>query len=59
MAKINKHFVSTLDQHLAEFNASHQQSESQLNEINKHQKIYELRDNPDAKPAQEHDPLWD
>ncbi|PHQ81111.1 MAG: hypothetical protein COB66_03095 [Coxiella sp. (in: Bacteria)] len=48
MKKVNKHFVSDIDKKLAEFNASRPRSASQLSEIEKYQKIFALRDNPEV-----------
>lgn len=43
--KINRKFVSEIDQFLAEFDKTHpQKSVSQLEEIKKHEQIFKLRD---------------
>lgn len=42
---INRSYVSPIDQFLYEFDASHAKTESQLKEIEKHQKIAMRRDN--------------
>ena len=42
---INKAYVSPYDQFLFEFDATHERSPSQLQEIKKHQRIAALRDN--------------
>jgi hypothetical protein len=41
---IDKAYVSPYDQFLAKFDATHEKSESQLQEINKHRLIFEHRD---------------
>ena len=41
-------FVSKIDQMLKAFDRTHPNSEAQAAEINKYQKIYEMRDNPDV-----------
>ena len=57
MKKLNKHYVSDIDKKLADFNRNQPRSASQLAEIDKHQKIFELRDNPDANQDQQGD-IW-
>ena len=49
MRKLNKHFVSDIDKKLAEFNESNPRSASQQAEIEKYNKIFELRDNPNVE----------
>ena len=39
-------YVSEIDKFLAEFDATHPKSASQLAEIKKYQRIYSLRDTP-------------
>lgn len=46
MNKLNKQFISEIDQKLKEFDESHEKSDSQQAEIKKYNKINELRDNP-------------
>lgn len=46
-------FVSEVDQMLKAFDRSHANSEAQLAEIAKYQKIYQLRDNTDATKEDE------
>jgi hypothetical protein len=58
MKNINKHFVSKLDQHFAEFDATHKHSQAQLDEIAKYKKIYEQRDNPNTAEAPTEEDLW-
>ncbi len=41
---INKAYVSPIDKFLFEFDATHEKSASQLEEIRKHQRIAALRD---------------
>lgn len=57
MRKLNKHFVSDIDKKLVEFNQSNPRSASQQAEIEKYNKIFELRDNPDAKQDYQGD-IW-
>ncbi len=52
-SKIDKNFVSEIDQFLAEFDATHPKSASQLAEIKKYEKIYQLRDYPQPKSKDE------
>lgn len=44
---IDKAFVSEYDKFLFKFDATHAKSESQLKEINKHQRIALMRDDKD------------
>ena len=44
MKKVDKHFVSDITKFLEDFDKSHEKSLSQLKEIEKHQRIYNLRD---------------
>lgn len=53
---IDKAYVSPYDRFLFEFDATHNKTASQLKEINKHQRIFNLRDNADA--PQNNDELW-
>lgn len=55
--KVNKKYISAIDQVLAKFDSQHSKTPSQLAEINKYQRIYLLRDNPirEEKPST----LWD
>ncbi|KTD53333.1 hypothetical protein Lsan_3743 [Legionella santicrucis] len=46
---IDKAYVSPYDKFLFEFDATHSKSASQLKEINKHQRIFLMRDNKDYK----------
>jgi hypothetical protein len=45
---INKAYVSPYDKFLYQFDRDHEKSLSQLKEILKHERIANLRDNPDA-----------
>lgn len=45
MNKVNKQFISEIDQKLKEFDESHERSVSQKAEIKKYNRINELRDN--------------
>ena len=44
---IDKAYISPYDKLIAEFDAKHEKSESQLREISKHHRIAKLRDNPE------------
>lgn len=44
--KVDKHFVSSIDKFLAEFDRTHPKSSPQKAEIKKYERIYQLRDNP-------------
>ncbi len=57
--KVDKHYVSEIDKRLKEFRETHAKSQSQIAEIDKYNKIYELRDNPNAKSNKESSDLWD
>ncbi len=46
-------YVSKVDQMIESFDEIHAKSESQLAEIKKYQKIYELRDKPMDKTSKE------
>lgn len=54
---INKAYVSPYDIFLANFDAQHKKSASQLKEINKHKRIFYLRDN--ANPVKDDSEIWD
>lgn len=58
MKKLNKHFVSEIDKKLKHFNETQPRSASQLSEIDKYNKIFELRDNPNATQDLQGD-IWD
>ena len=49
---INKAYVSPYDQFLFGFDAGHEKSASQLQEIKKHQRIAALRDNAIADDSE-------
>lgn len=46
---LDKAYVSPYDKFLFEFDATHNKSASQLREIAKHKRIFEMRDNKDYK----------
>lgn len=46
--KINKDYVSDIDKFLTEFDGQHEKSESQKEEIKKHEHIAKLRDHSDS-----------
>ncbi len=48
---IDKAYVSPYDRFLFEFNATHENSASQLKEIKKYQKIFAMRDAPKPMDA--------
>ena len=54
---INKAYVSPYDQFLFTFDATHDKSASQLDEIKKHQRIAQLRD--EADPKDRNEGLWE
>lgn len=58
MKKLDKQFVSEIDQKLAQFDATHPKSSSQQAESDKYKRIYHLRDVPTEQPEKE-DALWD
>ena len=49
---IDKAYVSPYDRFLFEFDATHPHTASQLHEIAKHQRIFELRDHANAPQAE-------
>lgn len=57
MGKVNHEYVSEIDAKLAEFNQSHPKSESQMDEILKHERIFSLRDTPQTEDEPES--IWD
>lgn len=54
--KINKNYVSEIDQYLEEFDRTHPPSASQLAESNKYKIVSEKRDNPDS--PQDEKKIW-
>lgn len=46
---IDKAYISPYDRFLAEFDATHKKSASQIKEIEKHQRIAKMRDDKDYK----------
>lgn len=57
MKKIDTFHISDIDKEMARFNKSHPKSESQQAEIDKYQRIYTLRDNPEQTTEEES--IWD
>lgn len=53
---INKSYVSPYDKFMFEFDQTHELSESQIKEINKHQRIFKMRD--EAQTAEETRKIW-
>ncbi len=43
---IDKFYISPYDKFMREFDINHQKTPSQIQEIDKHKRIAELRDNP-------------
>ena len=56
--KVDKKFVSEIDKRLKEFRRTHSKSASQLAEIKKYQRIYEMRDNR-IITSKKTEGLWD
>jgi hypothetical protein len=54
---IDKAYVSPYDKFLFEFDATHDKSKSQMNEINKHKRLALMRDNKDYNG--EKGEIWD
>lgn len=58
--KIDKAYVSEIDQFLQEFDQSHpDKSASQQKEIAKHQRVYRLRDEAKSPEENNRKELWD
>ena len=55
--KTDKAYVSPIQKHLAEFDRSHEKSESQQAEIKKYKHIYQLRDHAIVQKKKKD--LWD
>ena len=56
---IDRHFISEIDKQLADFDQQHPLGDTQTAEVNKYQRIYELRDNKDVATQSTDDDLWD
>lgn len=54
---IDKFFVSPYDKFLYTFDRDHEKSASQIKEIIKHQRIAQLRDNPNLSDTS--DQIWE
>ncbi|KTD74442.1 CBU_0585 family protein [Legionella tucsonensis] len=54
---IDKAYVSPYDKFLFEFDATHNKSASQIKEINKHKRIFLMRDNKDYENKK--DEIWE
>lgn len=52
---INKAYVSPYDKFLKQFDKKHELSASQLKEIKKYSRIFNLRDNPEPEDTQAKD----
>lgn len=57
MKKIDKHFISEIDKKMAEFDNTHPNSISQQAEVDKYQRIYQLRDVATVQTTK-NDDLW-
>ena len=57
--KVNKNFVSELDVFLSELHESTPLSESQQKEIDKHTRIFKMRDTPTAHASPKSNAPWD
>ena len=55
--KVIRHYVSEIDQRLAEFNRTHPWSATQQAEIDKYQRIYKMRNH--AIPQKKKPSIWD
>ncbi len=58
LKKIDKHYVSPIDQKLAEFNRTHRPSASQKAEIAKYQRVFSLRDQSTASNSDLPNTFW-
>jgi len=56
---IDKFYISPYDKFLTQFDRDHVKSASQLKEIQKNQRIAQLRDAPGATPEDKATVLWD
>ncbi|OGO93108.1 MAG: hypothetical protein A3F41_06990 [Coxiella sp. RIFCSPHIGHO2_12_FULL_44_14] len=56
--KILKHYISDIDNALAEFKHTHPLSASQQAEINKYQRIYQKRDHAILEEKKKGDDIW-
>lgn len=54
---IDKAYVSPYDKFMFEFDATHNKSASQMKEINKHKRIFLMRDNKDYQ--NENNEIWE
>ena len=59
MQKVDKQFVSEIDKKLAKFDKTQPKSQAQLDEIEKYQKIYQLRDNANLQETPAKEDIWD
>ena len=58
MGKVDSNYVSDIDKKLAEYNATHPKTASQQVEIDKYQRIHQLRDQAVDQADVEED-IWD
>ena len=58
MKKTDKHYVSEIDKKLAEFEQSHPKTFSEQAEIDKHARVFHLRDHTELLKETEED-LWE
>ena len=54
---IDKAYVSPYDEFMYTFDATHEKTASQLQEIKKHQRVASLRDNP--RTTENGEEIWD
>ena len=60
MNKTDKQYVSNIDKKLAEFDKTHPKTPSQQAEIDKHNRVYQLRDSAELLEKPDDDEgLWD
>lgn len=57
MSKVDKSYVSLIDKFLQEYVKTHTKTLSENREIQKYQRLAELRDNPDAYDLD--DEIWE
>jgi hypothetical protein len=57
MTHLNKAYISPIDEFLFKFDKNHEKSASQMREILKHKRIFQLRDNPVAPENKEE--IWE
>ena len=58
MSKTDKQYISEIDKKLAEFDRTHPNTFSEQAEIDKHERVFHLRDCPELLKEKEED-LWE